>query len=68
MTPDRATRRKVVVIGAGPGGLCMGIKLKEAGFDDFEGPAFHSARWDHSCELEGRAVAVVGSAASAPVG
>jgi len=26
---------KVVVIGAGPGGICTGIKLKEAGYDDF---------------------------------
>ncbi|MCY4513740.1 MAG: NAD(P)-binding domain-containing protein, partial [Candidatus Tectomicrobia bacterium] len=35
MTSDRVTQRKIVIIGAGPGGLCMGIKLKEAGFDDF---------------------------------
>ncbi len=27
--------RRVVIIGAGPGGLCMGIKLKEAGYTDF---------------------------------
>ena len=26
---------KIVIIGAGPSGLCMGIRLKEAGFDDF---------------------------------
>ncbi len=35
MTSNRVTRRKIVIIGAGPGGLCMGIKLKEAGFNDF---------------------------------
>ena len=28
--------RRVVIIGAGPGGLCMGIKLKEAGYENFE--------------------------------
>ncbi len=28
-------RVRVAIIGAGPGGICMGIKLKEAGFDDF---------------------------------
>lgn len=27
--------RKIAIIGAGPGGLCMGIRLKAAGFDDF---------------------------------
>lgn len=31
----------------------------------FAGPAFHSARWDHSVSLAGRRVAVVGTGASA---
>ncbi len=35
------------------------------GLDSFAGKAFHSARWDHEHALEGRRVAVVGSAASA---
>ena len=26
---------RIAIVGAGPGGLCMGIKLAEAGFDDF---------------------------------
>ena len=26
---------KIVIIGAGPGGLCMAIRLKQSGFDDF---------------------------------
>jgi cation diffusion facilitator CzcD-associated flavoprotein CzcO len=30
-----AGRRHITVVGAGPGGICAGIKLKEAGFDDF---------------------------------
>ena len=29
------TVRKIAIIGAGPGGICMGIRLKEAGIDDF---------------------------------
>jgi cation diffusion facilitator CzcD-associated flavoprotein CzcO len=41
-------------------------KLPEIeGIGDFAGPAFHSARWDHSVSLEGKRVGVVGCAASA---
>jgi len=35
------------------------------GLDEFGGTMFHSARWDHSHDLTGRNVAVVGNAASA---
>ncbi|MEV6868325.1 NAD(P)/FAD-dependent oxidoreductase [Streptosporangium subroseum] len=36
-----------------------------AGTSDFEGVAFHSARWDHSQDLTGRRVAVIGNGSSA---
>lgn len=35
------------------------------GVGAFQGPAFHSARWDHSVELTGKRVAVIGTGASA---
>jgi cation diffusion facilitator CzcD-associated flavoprotein CzcO len=35
------------------------------GIDSFAGPAFHSARWDHDCDLAGKRVAVIGTGASA---
>ncbi len=35
------------------------------GLGDFDGPAFHSARWDASADLSGRRVAVIGTGASA---
>ncbi len=35
------------------------------GLDTFAGPAFHSAQWDHSQDLTGRRVAVIGTGASA---
>jgi cation diffusion facilitator CzcD-associated flavoprotein CzcO len=35
------------------------------GLDTFTGPAFHSARWDHSVDLTGKRVAVIGTGASA---
>ena len=36
-----------------------------AGRDSFQGPAFHSARWDATLDLSGKRVAIIGSAASA---
>ena len=36
-----------------------------AGLESFEGPIFHSARWDHTVPLAGRRIAVVGTGASA---
>lgn len=35
------------------------------GIERFRGPAFHSAQWDHSIDLRGKRVAVIGSGASA---
>jgi 4-hydroxyacetophenone monooxygenase len=34
------------------------------GIDDFEGPSFHSARWDHSVEYAGKRFALIGAGAS----
>ncbi len=35
------------------------------GFGSFRGPAFHSARWDHSVDLEGKRIGVIGTGCSA---
>lgn len=35
------------------------------GLEAFQGPAFHTARWDHDVDLRGKRVAVVGTGASA---
>ena len=35
------------------------------GRDTFAGPSFHSATWDHDCQLAGKRVAVIGTGASA---
>lgn len=35
------------------------------GLDDFDGPLFHSATWDHGVDLAGKRVGVVGTGASA---
>ena len=34
------------------------------GIDTFEGPAFHSARWDHTVDYRGKRVALIGAGAS----
>jgi len=34
------------------------------GADSFEGPSFHSAAWDHSVDLTGKRVALIGAGAS----
>ena len=52
------------VIGAT--GVFSQPKLPEIpGIEAFEGPTMHTARWDHSVELDGRRVAVIGTGASA---
>lgn len=35
------------------------------GMETFKGPSFHSAQWDHSVDLAGKRVAVIGTGASA---
>ncbi len=36
-----------------------------AGLKDFAGPAFHTARWDHSVDLTGRRIGIVGTGSTA---
>jgi cation diffusion facilitator CzcD-associated flavoprotein CzcO len=49
----------------GTGGLSEPRLPDIAGIRDFEGALFHSARWDHSVDLAGKRVAVIGTGASA---
>lgn len=35
------------------------------GLESFEGPCFHTARWDHSVDLTGKKVAVIGTGSTA---
>ena len=58
----RITARFVI----GATGVFSQPKLPDIpGVEAFAGPALHTARWDHSVELRGRRVAVVGTGASA---
>ncbi len=47
------------------GALHVPLIPEVPGADSFPDPSFHSARWDHSADLAGKRVAVVGTGASA---
>lgn len=49
---------------SGTGGLSQPALPKIAGIDRFAGALFHSAQWDHSIDLRGKRVGVVGTGAS----
>ncbi|KRC64998.1 4-hydroxyacetophenone monooxygenase [Aeromicrobium sp. Root236] len=53
------------VVVAGVGGLHIPNIPEIAGADSFEGPRFHSAQWDHTVDLKGKKVVVIGTGASA---
>ncbi|MES2068851.1 MAG: NAD(P)/FAD-dependent oxidoreductase [Pseudomonadota bacterium] len=50
---------------AGMGALGRPAIPKLPGLDSFQGKVFHSQQWDHSYELQGKRVAVIGTGASA---
>lgn len=47
------------------GALHIPFTPKFEGIDQYKGELFHSARWDHDCDLSGKRVAVIGSGATA---
>ncbi|RMI35050.1 flavin-containing monooxygenase [Nocardia stercoris] len=47
------------------GALCEPNLPNIKGIEDFAGDIFHSARWDHEANLDGKKVAVIGTGASA---
>jgi cation diffusion facilitator CzcD-associated flavoprotein CzcO len=53
------------VLVAAPGLLSEPWQPALPGLERFQGNAFHTARWDHDDDLDGKRVAVVGSGASA---
>jgi cation diffusion facilitator CzcD-associated flavoprotein CzcO len=62
-TSNGPVTAKVLVSAAGP---LVEPKLPDfPGLERFQGPAFHSARWDHSVSLKGKRVAAIGTGASA---
>ena len=62
-TSQGTLRARVLVAGMGP--LTEPKIPQIAGLEDFPGPVFHSARWDHEADLKGKRVASIGTGASA---
>lgn len=50
---------------SGAGALHIPSLPPIAGLEDFAGPRFHTAQWDHTVDLAGKRVAVIGTGASA---
>ena len=56
---------KTKTLVSGLGQLNKPTKPLFEGSDKFKGPSFHSAEWDHSCDLKGKKVGVIGTGPSA---
>ncbi|WP_448852266.1 flavin-containing monooxygenase [Corynebacterium sp. 335C] len=56
-------RARELVLGVGA--LCEPKLPDIPGIAGFQGEMFHSARWDHDADLEGKRIAVIGTGASA---
>jgi cation diffusion facilitator CzcD-associated flavoprotein CzcO len=65
ITTNAGTTYEANAIVAALGQLNRPMLPEIEGRNRFSGPAFHSARWDHSVTLAGKRVAIIGSAASA---
>lgn len=47
------------------GAISLPRDVKLLGMEDFRGPMFHTARWDHSVDWKGKRIAVIGNGCSA---
>lgn len=61
---DRGVLQARVLVPA-VGGLHEPALPGLSGLETFEGKSFHTARWDHDCDLTGKRVGIVGTGASA---
>jgi cation diffusion facilitator CzcD-associated flavoprotein CzcO len=61
-TPKGAYRAKALICANGP---LSEPKLPDIDLQAFTGTSFHSAAWDHTADLAGKRIAVVGTGASA---
>ncbi len=63
--PDgRETIRRTRIVISAVGQLNRPLIPDFPGLESFAGPVFHTARWDHSVDLRGKRVALIGAGAS----
>jgi len=62
-TSQGLLRARFVVMACGP--MHVPVMPDIPGLDTYQGKSFHSARWRHDIDLQGKRVAVIGSGASA---
>jgi cation diffusion facilitator CzcD-associated flavoprotein CzcO len=65
LTTSRGEQEIYDVVIAATGVLHNPVFPSIEGLDDFQGASFHSARWDHSVDLSGKKVGVVGTGSTA---
>lgn len=63
--PTGSTTYAARTLLSGAGGLSEPKLPEIEGIETFQGEVFHSAQWDHSVDLTGKRVAVIGTGASA---
>lgn len=58
-------KRYATVVVSAVGAISFPRDVKFPGMEKFQGPLFHTARWDHSVNYRGKRVAVIGNGCSA---
>ncbi|KAI0894275.1 monooxygenase [Annulohypoxylon nitens] len=57
--------RRANIFVSAVGGISFPRDVHFEGMEDFKGPIFHTARWDHSVNYKGKRMAVIGNGCSA---
>lgn len=64
LTSKRFVKEADIFISA-VGGISEPRDVRVPGMEKFRGPVFHTARWDHTYNYEGKRMAVIGNGCSA---
>ncbi|KAF2709760.1 FAD/NAD(P)-binding domain-containing protein [Pleomassaria siparia CBS 279.74] len=65
VTSKKSTIRRCKILVSAVGALSVPKKCEIPGAENFKGPLFHSAQWDHSFEWKDKEVVVLGNGCSA---